>query len=86
MCVLAFLRFGPIVDIVQARAQLQNVLTVEWDTHKTVLVEVPGAGSASQSSHDVEMEGLSLNRSNEREGYGRLEDDYEDHVSLATVK
>lgn len=67
----------------QARKQLQNVLTVEWDTHKTVLVEVPGAGPGSQYSPDVEMEGLGLNRNNEREGYGRLDEDHDDeHVSL----
>ena len=59
---------------VQARKQIQNVLTVEWDTHKTVLVEVPGAPPVDT---DVEMEGMGLNRKDE--GYGRLDDDWDDH-------
>ena len=58
----------------QARKQIQNVLTVEWDTHKTVLVEVPGAPPVDT---DVEMEGMGLNRKDE--GYGRLDDDWDDH-------
>jgi len=54
---------------------------VEWDTHKTVLVEVPGAPPVDA---DVEMEGMGLNRKDE--GYGRLDDDWDDHeVSLILV-
>ena len=65
----------------QARKQIQNVLTVEWDTHKTVLVEVPGAPPVDT---DVEMEGMGLNRKDE--GYGRLDDDWDDHeVSLVPI-
>ena len=56
-------------------------MTVEWDTHKTVLVDVPGATPGGVSP-DVEMEGLGLNRRerdrDDREGYGRLEDDRDD--------
>jgi hypothetical protein len=68
----------------QARQQLQNVLTVEWDTHKTVLVEVPGAAPGQSRDMDMEMEGMGLNRNDrEREGYGRLDEDWDDeHVSL----
>ena len=54
------------------------MLTVEWDTHKTVLVEVPGAGPEGARSPDMEMEGMGLTRGNERE-YGRLDDDWDDH-------
>ena len=54
---------------------------MEWDTHKTVLVEVPGAPPVDA---DVEMEGMGLNRKDE--GYGRLDDDWDDHeVSLILV-
>ncbi|KAL7420521.1 hypothetical protein Q5752_004471 [Cryptotrichosporon argae] len=57
----------------EARAQLQNVLTVEWAGHKTVLVAVPEAGGASD---DVELEDRA------RGEYGRLLDD-EDSPSPA---
>jgi hypothetical protein len=39
-----------------------------------VLVEVPGAPPVDT---DVEMEGMGLNRKDE--GYGRLDDDWDDH-------
>ena len=43
-----------------------------------MLVEVPGAPPVDT---DVEMEGMGLNRKDE--GYGRLDDDWDDHeVSL----
>jgi hypothetical protein len=55
------------------RGALQNVLTVDWSGHKTVLVEVPGSGA--HRSNEVEMNGMG-------EGdYGRLIDD--DEVSIA---
>jgi len=70
----------------KARKQIQNVLTVEWDTHKTVLVEVPGAPPVERDT-EMEMEGMGLNRKDgDREhGYGRLDDDWDDHeVSLVS--
>lgn len=51
---------------------LQNVLTVEWEDHKTVLVKVPEAGP-SLPSNEVEMNGLGRDYAN----YGRLGDDDE---------
>ena len=46
-----------------------------------MLVEVPGAPPVDA---DVEMEGMGLNRKDE--GYGRLDDDWDDHeVSLLYV-
>lgn len=51
-------------------------MTVEWDTHKTVLVEVPGAPPVDA---DVEMEGMGLNRKDNEREYGRLDDDWDDH-------
>lgn len=46
-----------------------------------MLVEVPGA---PPEDADVEMEGMGLNRKDE--GYGRLDDDWDDHeVSLILV-
>lgn len=54
------------------RGALQNVLTVDWSGHKTVLVEVPGSGASR--SNEVEMNGMG-------EGdYGRLIDDDEDEI------
>lgn len=59
------------------------MLTVEWDTHKTVLVDVSGENARS---NDVEMSGMSGPGSSgagggdslsgrDRSEYGRLEDD-----------
>jgi hypothetical protein len=53
---------------------LQNVLTVEWDTHKTVLVQVPGAG---EKGDNMEMEMGGMDRNGKRENYGRIADDEE---------
>jgi len=56
-----------------ARGALQNVLTVEWSGHKTVLVELPPP-SGSSTSNDVELLGMGANgRDNDQ--YGRLSDD-----------
>ena len=54
-----------------AREALQNVLTVEWSGHKTVLVQVPDAQSTR--SNEVEMSGMGESGG----GYGRLIDDEE---------
>ncbi|AAW43120.2 expressed protein [Cryptococcus deneoformans JEC21] len=55
----------------EARAHLQNILTVEWeDGNKTVLVDVPDADHPSE----VEMSGMGGT-------YGRLADDDEDDIS-----
>jgi len=62
-----------------ARGALQNVLTVEWGNHKTVLVEVPQAGSSR--SNEVEMAGMS---SRDYNNYGRLGDDDEDERAYLT--
>ncbi|WWD18428.1 hypothetical protein CI109_102878 [Kwoniella shandongensis] len=57
-----------------ARSQLQNALTVEWEGgNKTVLVDLPGTG---EKSNEVEMSGFGgANRGGD---YGRLMDDDED--------
>lgn len=59
------------------RGALQNVLTVEWSGHKTVLVEVP---SGPSRSNEVELSPL---RDDSRSGagnngYGRLDDEDSD--------
>ncbi|KAK8858539.1 hypothetical protein IAR55_002766 [Kwoniella newhampshirensis] len=56
-----------------ARNQLQNVLTVEWEgQNKTVLVDLPGP----EKSNEVEMSGFGSGSGGG--GYGRLTDDDED--------
>lgn len=52
---------------------LQNVLTVEWSGHKTVLVEVP-APSGPSESNEVEMLGMSSS-GRDNNNYGRLSDE-----------
>lgn len=43
-----------------------------------MLVDVPGVNH--DRSPDVEMEGMGLNRRDEREGYGRLDDGDDDYL------
>lgn len=52
---------------------MQDVLTVEWSGHKTVLVEVPAAAPSRNS--EVEM--LGMGDRTVLGDYGRLEDDDE---------
>lgn len=59
-------------DIQSARNHLQNVLTVEWDNNKTVLVDVTGQNDPHRSD-DVELSGLTA--PGNRSEYGRLDDD-----------
>lgn len=64
-------KLGALLPNDSAREALQNVLTVEWSGHKTVLVQVPDAQSTR--SNEVEMSGMGESGG----GYGRLIDDEE---------
>lgn len=68
---------GDLVLICQsARGALQNVLTVEWSGHKTVLVEVPTSGPSR--SNEMEMSGMG-----DGGDYGRLIDDDQVRVTVS---
>ncbi|ORY28501.1 hypothetical protein BCR39DRAFT_534974 [Naematelia encephala] len=74
-------KLGALLPGDSARGVLQNVLTVEWEGHKTVLVEVP---AGPNKSTDVEM--LGMGESSRGYGaYGRLgDDDDEERVALTS--
>ena len=60
-------------DLKGARGAIQNVLTVKWSGHKTVLVEVP---SSLEESDEVELIGMDSAKRPDHQ-YGRLVDDDE---------
>ncbi|KAK4684414.1 hypothetical protein P7C73_g5765, partial [Tremellales sp. Uapishka_1] len=64
-------KLGALLPGEGAKSTLQNVLTIEWSGHKTVLVEVPSI--TGPKTDEVEMSGMGSNA-----GYGRLMDDYDD--------
>ncbi|ORX40146.1 hypothetical protein BD324DRAFT_616562 [Kockovaella imperatae] len=67
-------RLNNLIPSESARGALQNVLTVEWGTHKTVIIEVPQAGPSR--SNEVEMYGMDTRA--DHGDYGRLLDDDDD--------
>ncbi|EIW73682.1 hypothetical protein TREMEDRAFT_59855 [Tremella mesenterica DSM 1558] len=76
-------KLGALIPNESTRDALQNVLTVEWSGHKTVLVQVPGPGDSRGG--EMEMSGMGRDRDKSdrevgrgKEGYGKLDNWYDD--------